>query len=338
MKHITRTWIGALAAAAVLVSTNAYAGHRDPYYLAQDLDAKAIELGILIKTHFTRTYRYPDYAGAANQLQRHTAQVLGMFQAGLPACDIKRVVDCIEREADSLENHLEDVDYRRYCIPRDCYKQTVSVADDVEDCADDLGDALKGLGSRTVCCPTPPPIVEPCPTTIYTEPVYSQPFYSQPFYTNPVRLGLYFGFSKSYRSTPRVHHHGRARTRPYTVAKPHLTVPARTKVVHHHRSDPHSGRHHAHAAPTRTTTRKGHLPRPSSRQHQVVNRQPGHGRQHGVNHRPSPPPQQKKVHARPSRVQQQRGSDRARQQRPSNSRSRNDGVIRQVSGRGRATR
>lgn len=151
MQPIRGCRLAALATGIVFGTTSVtLAGHKDPFQAAFKLEQVACALEQEILHHFGADPSYPHYVQSASLLKVHAQHATHLLSQGTPADVVRRVVGSIERDADRVENCLEDVNYRRYGIPKECYQRAVRLADDIEDLADDLGDALEHYGRRPV--------------------------------------------------------------------------------------------------------------------------------------------------------------------------------------------
>lgn len=159
----------AMMLACGLATAPARAGHRDPYRLADELESAAHELYHEVATHLGDLPACSRLVEDAAGLHGRSVEAQQSLAARAPICDIRPLVDCIERDADRLEDRLEDLDARDLGLTRDCYRSLVRLADRVEDTADDLGDTLKRLRCLPVrsCDVTP---IFGCRTRRYLEP------------------------------------------------------------------------------------------------------------------------------------------------------------------------
>lgn len=156
-----------LAAVLVLTWTSwTNAGDHDCYRIAKQLEEAACSLEHEIVYQFSTAPGYYEHVHMASMLKVNAQQARMLLHQGAPASVIRGLAKRLERDADRLENCIEDLDYRDYHIDRECYRHAVKLADRIEDLADEFADELEDFDRRRVRY-----------TPIRVAPAYGQPYY-----------------------------------------------------------------------------------------------------------------------------------------------------------------
>lgn len=169
MNHQLQGWMAGCAlllTAAIPALANA---GDSPVRLAHRLEHAAASLEQEILHHFGHAPGFPHYLQAASQLRANACQARLLLESGAPASHVRKLANYVERDANRLEDRLEDIDYKRCFISEDCYNRAVRLADDCEDLADALGDELEDFGHRPV-------VHVAVPVEQYSPPVYRQQY------------------------------------------------------------------------------------------------------------------------------------------------------------------
>lgn len=192
--------IVAALALSVFIGGPSKADEGTPAQLACHVEGQAKALTGEIKAHFRAAPQYGTLVAAACNLERRAGNVRKLICSGVPLCDVKPHVDCLEDEIERIEDLVDDVP--RCHVTKQCLCHVEKLIGVVEDGIENLEDVVDGHAHRGrghhrrkhdhgVHQPVPPvyhhePVYR---GPVHQEPIYQEPIYQEPNYQEPVYRG-----------------------------------------------------------------------------------------------------------------------------------------------------